>query len=334
MSPSLHRYVRRWWGGGRGAAGSALMVLAAPLEWGYARAVARRNRRWDRSSPAGVPGLSVVCVGNLTVGGTGKTPMAAWAARVLADAGAGVALLSRGYARDELLLHHRWNPDVPVLADPDRVRAARMARAQGAKVVVLDDGFQHRNLARDLDVVLLAAEDPFPGRLLPRGPYREPDAALGRAHAVVVTRRTSSRHEAEALFARVAHRFPHLTLGQAALVPGGWQDLAGNPAPPPEGPVLAVAAVARPEAFEVHVESETGQEAELMAFPDHHDFRPEDVRAMRARAGQRTVVVTEKDAVKLLLHPTTLGPVRVLVQTLRWESGEEAVTQLVTDVTQ
>ena len=139
---------------------------------------------------------------------------------------------------------------------------------------------------------------------------------------------------ARALATRGARRFPHLTMGQAALVPGGWQDLAGNPAPPPDGPVLAVAAVARPEAFEVHVESETGQKAELMAFPDHHDFRLEDVRAMRARAGERTVVVTEKDAVKLQLLKTTLGPVRVLVQTLRWEAGEEAVTQLVTAVAQ
>jgi tetraacyldisaccharide 4'-kinase len=189
-------------------------------------------------------------------------------------------------------------------------------------VVVLDDGFQHRRLARDLDIVLIAAEDPFPGRLLPRGPYREPTEALGRAHSVVVTRRTASPSDAGELARKVAEAHPRIVVAVAALVPGGWQDLSGRPASAPIGAAVAAAAVARPEAFRVHVESETGGEVELAAFPDHYDYREADARALRARAGGRAIVITEKDAVKLSAHAAVLGPVRVLVQALRWESGE------------
>ncbi|GMV07808.1 MAG: hypothetical protein AMXMBFR53_40830 [Gemmatimonadota bacterium] len=332
MRGAAHLAVRRWWQGELGAPGAVLRALAAPLEWLYAAEVARRNRRADARGGARVEGLRVVSVGNLAVGGTGKTPLAAWAARALVQAGADVALVSRGYGRDELLLHHRWNPEVPVVADPDRVAAARLARERGAEAVVLDDGFQHRRLARDVDLVLLAAEDAFPGRLLPRGPYREGPRALARAHAVVVTRRTAAATKAATLADGVSGRFPHLAVAVAALLPGHWQDLSGAPAGAPTGPTLAVAAVARPDAFAVQVEEAIGVEAELVPFPDHHAFTEVEVRAMRQRAGTRTVVVTEKDAVKLVPYRTLLEPVRVLTQSLRWERGEDAVTRLVTGV--
>lgn len=332
MKGGLHRAVRRWWRGELGGAGRAWDVVTAPLEWLYAKEVARRNRAADGVPPVTVEGLGVVSVGNLTVGGTGKTPLAAWVAGSLARPGVRVALLSRGYGADEVLLHRRWNPGVPVVAHPDRVAAARDARSRGARVAVLDDGFQHRRLGRDVDLVLLAAEDPFPGRLLPRGPYREPITSLARAHGVVVTRRTASLEEARALAERVSALFPHLKVAVASLLPGGWQDLGGVPAAPPEGRILAVAAVARPEAFAAHVAEETGADVELVPFPDHHAFTAAEVKTLRARAGERTVVVTEKDAVKLEGHQTILGPVRVLSQRLSWEAGEGAVTELVTTV--
>jgi len=329
---AIEQGIRRWWDGGGGGMGSALRSLSAPLEWAYGESVEGRNRLFDRTGGTKVADLAVVSVGNLAAGGTGKTPLAAWTARTLASSGARVTLLAGGHGRDEILLHRRWNPDVPAVADRSRVHAARQARARGADVVVLDDGFQHRRLARDLDLVLLAAEDPFPGHLLPRGPYREPPTSLGRAHAVVVTRRTAGEREAAGLAVEVARRFPHLVLGRVALVSAGWQDLAGAGAPPPAGPVLAVAAVARPECFAVQVASATSTEVELMAFSDHWGFDDNDARAMRARAGQRTVVITEKDAVKLRPYASTLGPIRVLAQTPRWEAGEGAVANLITGV--
>jgi len=146
----------------------------------------------------------------------------------------------------------------------------------------------------------------------------------------VVTRRTASTAQAEALADDVAARFPHLAVAVVALLAGSWQDLDGAPTPAPAGPTLAVAAVARPDAFAVQVEGATGEEAELLPFPDHHAFAEADVRAMRERAGARTVVVTEKDAVKLVPYRTLLEPVRVLTQSLRWERGGDAVTRLVT----
>lgn len=333
MRAGVEQALRRWWRGDAGAAGAVLQALAAPAEWAYRGGLALRNRRYDGRGGIVVHGLRVVSVGNLSLGGTGKTPVAAWAARALAAAGLKPALVARGYGRDELLLHHRWNPDVPVVADPDRVAAARAALAGGAQAVVLDDGFQHRRLARDVDLVLLAAEDTLRGRLLPRGPFREPATALGRSHGVVVTRRTATEAEADARAREVAALFPALLVGRVALVPHGWHSLDGAPAPAPEGPTLAVTAVARPESFAAQLEAATGAPTELLAFPDHHEFTHDDVKAMRARAGERTVVVTEKDAVKLQPHETALGPaLRVLSLSLRWEAGEAALAGLVTAV--
>jgi len=329
---SLHARVRRWWAGERGWAGRFLFLLAAPAEWLFGAAVRRRNRAYDRRGGERVAGLVVVSVGNLSVGGTGKTPVSAWLARLLRERGAETVLLARGYGEDELLLHRRWNPEVSVVADPDRLRGARTALRGGAAAAVLDDGFQHRALARDADVVLLSAEEGPPGHLLPRGPFREPLAALARADAVVVTRRTASADEARRLAERVRAAYPHLLVAVVALLPGGWQALDGAPAAAPEGPTLAVAGVAHPEAFAAQVEAVTGVPTELVAFPDHHPYSDADAGAIRTRAGARTVVTTEKDAVKLQVRAALLGPVRVLVQALTWEAGGEELAELVTSV--
>lgn len=331
MKATLHTFVRRWWRGEAGLPGAVLRVLTAPLGWLWRAGVAVEDRRWSGQGGMKVPGLRVVSVGNLSVGGTGKTPVASWVCRVLAEAGERPALVARGYGRDELLLHRRWNPEVPVVAHADRVAAAREAAGREATVAVLDDGFQHRRLDRDVDLVLLAAEESFPGRLLPRGPYREPPSALGRAHAVVVTRRTAGPPATAELARRVAGLHPHLVVGRLALLPGGWATLEGRPADPPGAGALVATGVARPEAVRAQVQAAIQGAAELVAFPDHHEFTEADVRAVRRRAGDRTVVVTEKDAVKLAPLGELLGPSRVLVQALRWEEGEEGIRRLILD---
>lgn len=329
MTGRLQLLVRRWWRGEGGLPGAAFRAAAAPLEWLYVQAARRRMGAADAARTR-VPGVRVVSVGNLAVGGTGKTPVAAWVARTLADQGHRVALVSRGYGRDEVLLHGQWNPDIPVVVDPDRRAAVRAAGARGADCAVLDDGFQHRRLARDVDLVLLAAEDPFPGPCLPRGPYREGEGALGRADGVVVTRRTAPPDAAAALAARIEADFPHVVVARVALLPGRWCDLHGTEAPPPGGPTLVAAGVARPDVFRAQVEALTGEDSELLAYADHHEFTARDVKTMRARAGSRTVVITEKDAVKLHPYSSMLDPVRVLTQNLLWEAGEAMVTRLVT----
>jgi tetraacyldisaccharide 4'-kinase len=310
--------------------GTVLDALTAPLGWAYAAGVRHRNRRFDRTGGTAIEGVRVVSVGNLAVGGTGKTPLAAWVARVLADGGLSVALVARGYGKDELMLHRRWNPDVRIVADPDRVAGVRRALTQGADVAVLDDGFQHRRLARDLDLVLLAAEDPYPARLLPGGPFREGPESLARAHAVVVTRRTATAEEARSVARRVGGEHARLTLAVAALLPGPWQDLQGRPADAPVGPTLSAAGVARPGAFAAQVAAASGNDTELVSYPDHHDYTESDARALRARAGARTLVVTEKDAVKLVALAPLVEPARVLTQALQWEAGENALKNLIT----
>ncbi len=330
MRRHLHRAILRWWAGEGGALGSALRMGSAPLEWLFAFGVRRRNRRYDRRTPVRVQGCAVVSVGNLTVGGTGKTPVASWVIGALEREGRRPALVSRGWAEDELLLHRRWHPGVPVVADPDRVAAAERAREAGANVAVLDDGFQHRRLARDVDLVLVAAEDPWPGRLLPRGPYREPPDSLGRAHAVIVTRRTADAEAASVLASRLEREHARLEASCiASLEPEGWEGLDGQPADAPEGAVVAATGIARPDEFAEMVRRVLETDVELVAFPDHHRFDRADVVALRSRAGARTVVVTEKDAVKLSALAVELGPVRVLALGIRWERGESSLLELI-----
>src|SRR6478735_8755780 len=159
---------------------SARLVLAPP-SWLYASIVRMRGALFDRDLLLHVhgPAIPVLSIGNLSVGGTGKTPLAAWAAERLRAAGAKPAVLLRGYGGDEPLVHAALNPDIPVIADPDRVAGAHQALAAGADCAILDDGFQHRRIARIADWVLIAAEQPpTHARLLPAAPWREPTSAL------------------------------------------------------------------------------------------------------------------------------------------------------------
>ena len=331
MSGRVQAFVRRLWAGEAGLVGRVVSLAMAPMAAGFRVAVGARNCRHDHRAAVRVGDIRVISVGNLAVGGTGKTPLSAWVVRYLASEGEAPALVTRGYGRDELLLHARWNPEIPVFADADRVGATRRAARAGATVAVLDDGFQHRRLDRDLDLVLLAAEDGFPGHVLPWGPYREPATALARADAVIVTRRTADATHAEALAERVASDHPHLVTARIHLAPGAWQDLAGEPADAPTGPVVVATAIARPPAFAANVETALGGSVELMSYADHHEFTSEDVRALAHRAGSRQVVVTEKDAVKLAAFSTQLPNARVLSQELRWEDGENLVRRLILD---
>ncbi len=323
-------WVRRWWRGEAGWPGRMASIALLPGEWIFRWAAAMRNRMFDAGllSAARVP-VPVVSVGNLTVGGTGKTPLVRWFVGALAELGARPAVVSRGYGRDEVLLHREWHPDVTVVADVDRRAAARSAVDEGAGVVVLDDGFQHRALGRDLDVVLVAAETSFPGRRLPRGPYREGARALRRAQIVLVTRKTASAAQAAVLARDIQSRHRHLTVARVRLQPGGWTDLDGAPTTAPGPGAVVVTAVAEPESVLALAERVSeGRQAssfDLTAFPDHHEFTDIDLR--RIVAGGRSLIVTEKDAMKLRERRDVLGdtPVHVLTLVVRWEAGETDV---------
>lgn len=314
MKGALEGPVRRSWSGRGGVLDVALLVVTLPLSLVFGTGVRIRNGLFDLGIlPVREAPVPVISVGNLTVGGTGKTPVARWLVETLLERDRRPALVSRGYGEDELQLHRRWNPSVPVVADRDRVRAARAAARQGSDVCVVDDGFQHRRLHRDLDIVLISPRDPFPPRLLPRGPYRETLRALGRADLVLVPCRTADEERTARRLAdelsRVG-RFPRVF--PFTFSSGGWQDVAGDPAPPPEAETVVLTSVARPEGV-VALAREAGVEVEeAIGYPDHHVYSEADVEKVMARARGRAIVTTEKDAVKLADFDRELDAVRVI----------------------
>ena len=276
----------------------------APLSWLFGAATALRNAAYDRGLLRAHPlGLPTISVGNLSVGGTGKTPMAAWVAQQMIVRGLRPAILLRGYGADEPMVHQRLTPDALVVVDPDRVRGAAKAILLGAQVLVLDDAFQHRHARRDIDIVLVAAEQGGSRRLLPAGPYREPPSALARAHALVVTRKRASIDGAVAVAAQWASANPSCVVAIASLAPADLARVGGAERLPVSAlrgqQVLAVSAIGLPAAFEGQL-SDLGARVTSLAFADHHAFTDADVARLATRAADADrAVCTLKDAVKL-----------------------------------
>ncbi len=322
--------------GGGGAAGGLARALLLPAEGLFRLAVAARG--WGYAAgvlPTARAPVPVLSVGNLAVGGAGKTPVVGWIVDELIARGCRPAVLHGGYAPDEPALHRQWHPDVPVVAERDRVAGAERAVAAGADVLVLDDGFQHRRLARDADVVLVAAETWTPRpRLLPRGAWREPLAALDRADLVVVTRRTASAASAARVAAALRTRLGRRPSARArdrdvvvvALEPGPWRDRSGDTSPPPSG-ALAVAGVAAPDLFFRNAAAAGAEPGGTLAFPDHHAYTPADAALIRERAGGGPVMTTGKDAVKLAPLAPDLD-LRILEQRVVVERAEPGIRDL------
>lgn len=293
----------------------ALLGLLDMLEAVNAAAYATYRRGWRKQHHATVP---VISVGNIAMGGTGKTPLVAALARALMRSGARPAILTRGYRRrekkpvliwrdrevaweqagDEPALLARALPDVPIVVDPDRVcGAATAVRETGATHLLLDDGFQHWRLARDLDIVVVEAADPV-GAWKPR---REHPDALARADAIVLSR-TADRVEAMAAFAVLGPCAPDAMLLATKLAATAVH-LDGRQ--PPEvlkgRRVLAMAGIASPEAF-IHSLGDLGADiVDMKLFSDHHRYRRREVEAALAAADAdgALLVTTAKDLVKL-----------------------------------
>jgi tetraacyldisaccharide 4'-kinase len=298
----------------------------------YSGAVRLRNGLYDlgmfRARRLPVP---VISVGNLTVGGTGKTPFVELVCRKLRDLGRRPAILTRGYkagahGSDEAGLLAERLPDVPVVVNPDRVAGGREAIARGADVLVLDDGFQHRRLARDLDIVLVDAVHPFGyGAVLPAGLLREPPSGLARAHLVVRTRcpvddPVGLRHP--------GRPFPDVPVLRCRHSPTDFL-LHDGDGPPAAEPVeslrarglFAFCGLADPAAFVRSLRDWGCEVRGERHFPDHHAFTADDVAALAAaRPFGATAVTTEKDFQRLLwlpaevrraLHPLAVVRIRM-----------------------
>jgi tetraacyldisaccharide 4'-kinase len=310
----------------------AVRAAVAPLSWLYGGVVALRNALYDRHVLRAHPGpVPVISVGNVSVGGTGKTPFSAFIVRELTSAGHTPAVVMRGYGNDELHLHARMNAGVLVITGADRVAGIRKAAAAGADVVVLDDAFQHRRAARNLDVVLVSAEGWHDDlRLLPAGPLREPLRSLGRADLIVVTRKIATNERAVAVAQAIGAAHASAKVAIAALEPdalilarGGDSAAVGELR---GARVLAVAGVGDPNSFFAQLR-QLGADVTALRFRDHHDYTDRDARRIVAEArGHKYVVTTEKDAVKLTnLWPANATELWYLSQAVRLTEGHSLV---------
>ena len=286
---------------GVGAAFARFGLSGASVLYGVAAALknAAYDRGWKAAHRAAVP---VVSVGNLTLGGTGKTPCVEYLARFYRDRDVRVAVLSRGYGagagrNDEAMVLEANLPDVPHLQGADRVALAATAVDElESELLLLDDGFQHRRLARDLDVVLLDATNPWGhGRLFPRGLLRESPRGLRRADAVARLRDDVGRRTK-----------PGVPVVESQHRPAAWLQ-EGQPDRPPDAlagrPVAAFCGIGNPGAFRRTLAGLGLEPVAFRTFPDHHGYTRADVDGLRTWARQQpagtALVTTQKDAVKL-----------------------------------
>lgn len=323
-----------------------LAGCAAP----YGMAITARNWLYDaRWLPIATARVPVICVGNLTLGGTGKTPLVAWLARLLLECHQRPAIVSRGYAAsaghssDEAEELAMLLPGVGHVANRDRVAGVQEAIARhAATVAILDDGFQHRRLARSLNLVAVDATDPFGcGHLFPRGLLREPLTGLARADAVILTRSLSvdaaRRATVKADLLRWASPKQPIW-AEASHTPRGLRaadgqtrsldDLAGSR-------VAIVSGIGNPNAFRETVASTGCVIASETIYPDHHLYTDTDLRQLGTLATEKTVdliVTTAKDLVKI--RETTLAGVPVVALEIAIEilAGEAGLRELIKSV--
>jgi tetraacyldisaccharide 4'-kinase len=339
MSERFHALVR---GERRGPLASLARLGLWGASWPYRVGVGVRNRMFDRGwrTVHRVP-VPVVSVGNLTLGGTGKTPFVEYLARAYRDLGVRVAVLSRGYGseagrNDEAMVLEENLPDVPHLQGKDRVALANTAVEElEAELLILDDGFQHRRLHRDLDFVLIdATSPPHRDRLFPRGTLREPAGSMKRAATVVLTRCDQVEPDRvteirEWLRVRVPTT-PVVETEHAAvelIAADGTHpvaDLGG-------ARVAAFCGIGNPAAFRRTLESLGATVTGFRTFADHHGYTRADVGDLSAWAagqGVSAVVTTQKDWVKLRTPELGGRPLRAVRIGLRVRDGEEQLADI------
>ncbi|OQZ00481.1 MAG: tetraacyldisaccharide 4'-kinase [Candidatus Brocadia sp.] len=268
--------------------------------------------------------IPVISVGNITLGGTGKTPVIEYIAHYLQKKGKRVAILSRGYAatieqepdalhknfcNDEHLVFQENIPDVPHLIHKDRVKSGLRAIGQfQAQYLLLDDGFQHLRLARDINMVTIDALNPFGfGYTIPRGMLREPLEELRRADLFVLTHTDQCGHDKmQSIKERLREIAGHVPVVETVHKPIGLESSAGTEMTDIrvlQGKrVFAFCAIGNPESFRKSIEGLGGKLLCFHAFPDHHVYTASELRALSAeakRVSPEVIMITQKDRVKI-----------------------------------
>ena len=329
MNPVVYRHYRRWIAG-HGPLGRPVRGLLRVASWIYGLGVVGRLGLY-RTGLLRRERLSarIISIGNLTAGGTGKTPFVILLVQEVRNRGLRPAVVVRGYGGrregrtvvvsggdtirlgypevgDEAVLLARKLPGVPILMAADRVEGCQVAiREFGAQVIMLDDGFQHLRVERDLDILLLDQENPFGyGYLLPRGLLREPVRALQRADLVVVTAAGDGGEPVE--FPRVVRHAGSTPVLQAAFTPTVLTNTKTGETVDEEDlrreQVIAFCGIANPPAFERTLRSLGIFPKHHLIFPDHHPYDPSDLLEIAQRmeeVGAKVALTTEKDAVRL-----------------------------------
>jgi tetraacyldisaccharide 4'-kinase len=311
---------------------SASGILLPPLSAIYSLVVRARASLYDhqllRTESVGAP---VISVGNITTGGTGKTPLVAWISRLLASEGYHVCVLTRGYGRENpksrvvvsdgttikssvraagdepMLLAETLLGQAAVICDADRVSAAKWSISElGAEVFVLDDGFQHRRISRDLDLVVVDAMSPWGGgRMLPYGRLREPVEELKRADAIIISR-TEDAADLQELRNSARHLGKGAPVFTSKTVTSELRSIGGELEQPTSFTkncqALAFCGIGNPDAFFKHLRKDGWNVTATKAFPDHFRYSQKDLDELVLGARQQAIgamLTTSKDAVKL-----------------------------------
>lgn len=304
-----------------------LRVISLPYGW----VIRVRNLLYDLGlKKIHACELPVISVGNLTVGGTGKSPVVAWLARWLRERNLRVAVLSRGYGQlaegqnDEALELELLHPDVPHLQHWDRVASARLAQEElDMQVLLLDDAFQHRRMSRNLDVALMDATDPPSARwMLPGGLLREPLSGLRRADVILLTRVDQARPEDRAQLDRLIRRkAPQAVVVETCHRPSGlhvYPDQSRSLDVLRDLSILAFCGIGNPVSFFRSLERLGADVLDCRTWPDHHGYNQADLDSLSAwcqafpNAGM--LVCTMKDWVKLqtpTIGNVTLGALKI-----------------------
>jgi len=319
-------------------------ALGAIVEPIYRSVVRRRNRAFDRGNQVQRVGRPVLSIGNISVGGTGKSPTVALIVAMLRDAGHTPGIAMRGYKAkpgqesDEQREYRSSCPGTPVAAQPDRAAgAAHLIERHNCSCIVLDDGFQHRFLHRDLDIVLIdAMRDVFADRCLPAGWLREPVESLERAQVAILTHAESvDPDRIESMARTLRERFPHLLIAIAEHAWTGMLNLQGqrsDPADMRSQTVTLASGIGNPSAFEAMARANGLIVSHYEIMPDHHHWKTHDLDRLGRLAPTDPIITTRKDWVKIerMNHPL-LDRMLVAEVAMVLREGEQALRQAVLD---
>ncbi|WP_145209111.1 tetraacyldisaccharide 4'-kinase [Planctomycetes bacterium TBK1r] len=313
---------------------AGLSAAAVP----YAVVVARRNRRFDQGHGVQRCDAPVISIGNLTTGGTGKTPVVADLARRFRKHGVRVAIVSRGYGRgdadenDEAAELHQRLPDVPHVQNPDRVEAARIAVDElESQLILMDDGFQHRRLHRDLDIVLIDMTCPFGyGHLLPRGLLREPIASLTRAQVAILTRCDQvAEGDIAAVMQAIRSCNQDLLVLRSNHRPSGLLQHPDQRTPVDAlrgQRVALISGIGNPAAFRRTVEDGGAEVVAEKVLPDHAQYDRDTIEQLNRWADGlndvQQLICTQKDLVKLQTDRIAKRPLLALTIDAEIEPSE------------